>query len=48
VVGDRSGAAGGPSHGERRVGGASQGPQWSSETPFTGALPIEIFDDGFE
>lgn len=41
---DRSGAAGGPSDGERRVGGNPQGPAWSTDTPF-GA---PIFLDGFE
>jgi len=34
VVGDSSGAAGGPSEGERRFGGSPAGPEWSSETPF--------------
>jgi hypothetical protein len=37
VVGDASGAAGGPSHGVRRFGGAPAGPEWSTDTPFTGA-----------
>lgn len=34
AVGDSSGAAGGPSDGERRFGGSPAGPEWSSETPF--------------
>jgi hypothetical protein len=34
VVHDSSGAAGGPSHGERRVGGSPVGPRWSLDTPF--------------
>ena len=36
---DQSGALGGPSDGQRRVGGASQGPQWSTDTPFASAAP---------
>lgn len=48
LIGDRSGASGGPSNGERRVGGGNQGPQWSSDTPFGGTPPIEVFADGFE
>lgn len=48
VIGDRSGATGGPSTGERRVGGTSNGPQWSAETPFSAAPPVDIFADGFE
>jgi hypothetical protein len=43
VVGDTSGAAGGPSDGERRFGGSPPGPEWSTDTPF-GLL----FADGFE
>jgi glucose/arabinose dehydrogenase len=39
VVVDSSGAAGGPSSGVRRVGGASQGPQWSTDVPFAAAAP---------
>jgi hypothetical protein len=31
---DTSGAVGGPSDGELRVGGPARGPQWSPETPF--------------
>jgi hypothetical protein len=31
---DSSGAAGGPSNGERRLGGTPQGPQWVDTTPF--------------
>lgn len=34
VVGDASGAPGGPSDGERRFGGTPAGPSWSSATPF--------------
>ncbi|MCA9670843.1 MAG: hypothetical protein KC503_34840, partial [Myxococcales bacterium] len=34
VIGDSSGAAGGPSDGVRRFGGTPAGPLWSSETPF--------------
>ncbi len=45
VVGDSSGAAGGPSDGERRVGGSPAGPVWSLDTPFTDTI---IFADGFE
>ena len=44
VVCDRSGAAGGPSDGERRVGGDPVGPLWVDETPF----PDPLFADGFE
>ncbi len=32
LVGDSSGAAGGPSDGERRFGGSPAGPEWSAET----------------
>ncbi|MCA9664666.1 MAG: LamG domain-containing protein, partial [Myxococcales bacterium] len=35
VIGDSSGAAGGPSDGVRRFGGTPAGPLWSSETPFS-------------
>jgi hypothetical protein len=46
TLGDSSGAAGGPSAGVIRFGGAPQGPSWSSESPFA---PTEtIFGDGFE
>jgi hypothetical protein len=35
VIGDASGAPGGPSPGERRFGGSPlPGPEWSEETPF--------------
>jgi hypothetical protein len=34
VIGDTSGASGGPSDGERRFGGSPAGPEWSSDTPF--------------
>jgi hypothetical protein len=34
LVGDSSGASGGPSHGQRRFGGSPPGPLWSSDTPF--------------
>ncbi len=34
TLGDTSGAAGGPSNGMLYVGGLSNGPTWSSETPF--------------
>ncbi len=38
LVGDSSGAQGGPSHGERRFGGTPiPGPEWSGETPFAPA-----------
>lgn len=33
VVGDSSGAVGGPSDGERRYGGTPPGPDWSTDTP---------------
>jgi choice-of-anchor B domain-containing protein len=39
LISDRSGAPGGPSDGRRRVGGAAQGPQWSTDTPFATAAP---------
>ena len=39
TVFDSSGAAGGPSDGERRVGGASNGPQWSTDIPFATQAP---------
>ena len=35
VAGDSSGAPGGPSNGELKVGGSPVGPLWSSDTPFT-------------
>jgi len=35
VAGDSSGAPGGPSNGELKVGGNPVGPLWSSDTPFT-------------
>jgi hypothetical protein len=44
AVCDRSGAAGGPSAGERRVGGDPAGPQYIADTPFADPL----FADGFE
>ncbi len=47
LVADVSGAAGGPSHGQRRFGGDPAGPLWSADTPF-GADPGLIFADGFE
>ncbi len=40
TVGDSSNAPGGPSPGVRRFGGVAptlEGPEWSSETPFSGA-----------
>ena len=37
VAGDTSGAAGGPSPGELRIGGTPTGPIWSSESPFPAA-----------
>ena len=40
---DSSGTPGGPSHGERRVGGSPSGPVWSTDSPFA-----TIFADGFE
>jgi hypothetical protein len=40
VVGDASGAAGGPSDGVRQFGGdPPAGPEWSSDTPYTGPTP---------
>jgi glucose/arabinose dehydrogenase len=39
VITDASGAAGGPSTGVRRVGGTSQGPQWSTDVPFANPAP---------
>jgi len=36
VANDSSGAAGGPSNGELKVGGNPLGPLWSSDTPFNG------------
>jgi hypothetical protein len=36
LVGDSSGAPGGPSNGVRRYGGSPSGPEWSTETPFGG------------
>ena len=44
AVCDRAGAAGGPSDGERRVGGDPAGPQYLGDTPF----PDRLFADGFE
>ena len=43
MLGDNSGAAGGPSDGERRFGGSPAGLDWSTDTPFG-----SIFADGFE
>jgi Concanavalin A-like lectin/glucanases superfamily len=43
VLGDTSGASGGPSNGELREGGSPVGPVWSAESPFG-----QIFADGFE
>lgn len=45
LLGDRSGAVGGPSPGALRVGGSPSGPQWSGATPFTTG---PLFADGFE
>ncbi len=50
VIGDVSGAPGGPSDGVRRFGGAPAGPEWSTDTPFVptavasaaGAAPLEL------
>ena len=46
VVADSSGAAGGPSPGERQVGGAGggapDGPEWSTETPPLAGLGIAL------
>jgi glucose/arabinose dehydrogenase len=46
VVADSSGAAGGPSPGERKVGGAGggapDGPEWSTETPPLDGLAIGL------
>ncbi len=39
VLVDEAGAAGGPSDGIVRVGGAAGGPQWSTDTPFASAAP---------
>jgi choice-of-anchor B domain-containing protein len=39
TVFDSSGASGGPSDGERRVGGAANGPQWSTDIPFASQAP---------
>lgn len=44
LIGDSSGAAGGPSHGTRQFGGSPAGPLWSADVPFLGT----IFSDGFE
>ncbi len=41
---DESGAPGGPSNGVRRVGGAAQGPQWSTDTPFATGVPSIVLD----
>jgi hypothetical protein len=40
---DSSGVSGGPSHGERRVGGSPAGPVYSGDSPFA-----VLFADGFE
>ncbi len=43
TVHDSSGAPGGPSHGEVRVGGSPAGPQWASdEPPFGGYLTLSL------
>ncbi len=39
LANDSSGAPGGPSPGQLRVGGAPQGPVWVSDTPFNGPPP---------
>ncbi len=46
ILGDSSGATGGPSPGMLRFGGMPVGPAWSSESPFP--PPETIFSDGFE
>lgn len=40
AINDVSGAAGGPSNGERKFGGSPAGPVWSAETPFTAAAAV--------
>lgn len=45
-LGDDSGAAGGPSHGLIRFGGAPISPEWSSDDPFT--VDDGVFGDDFE
>ncbi len=39
TVADTSGASGGPSNGQLRVGGSPAGPTWSSDTPFSASQP---------
>jgi hypothetical protein len=39
TIADSSGAAGGPSTGERRPGGSPEGPEWSTDTPFGSVAP---------
>lgn len=42
VLGDSSGAAGGPSDGVLRVGGSPAGPVWSADTPFVPGVPASF------
>ena len=46
VVGDSSGAPGGPSDGVRNFGGSPAGPLWSAESPFGAAQSSLQFDQG--
>jgi glucose/arabinose dehydrogenase len=39
LIVDSATVAGGPSHGERRVGGPNAGPHWSADTPFASGAP---------
>lgn len=47
-VGDSSGAPGGPSHGVRRFGGGTPGPQWVlSDAPLVAGSPVPSAPAGF-
>jgi glucose/arabinose dehydrogenase len=43
LVADVSGAAGGPSHGQRQFGGSPAGPEWSTDVPPLGGTPAITF-----
>ncbi|MEM7369683.1 MAG: LamG-like jellyroll fold domain-containing protein [Bacteroidota bacterium] len=48
VIGDQSGASGGPSDGFMNVGGSPSGPIWSSDSPFGSVMSISLEDAHFQ
>ncbi len=42
LIADSSGAVGGPSSGDRRLGGAPPGPLWSTDTPFPASPSLTL------